>query len=265
MISHKELEGFFEKFPVQTEELMDFSKKLGFKELKSDAVIELLKSCGMPIEETNGAINLTTSKTAIEDSVFCFVDIETNGSNPRNSQVIEIGAVKYKNGEFLDSFEALIYAERLPQNIAEITQLTLEDLKDAEDEKNVLTKFRVFLQDAVFCAHSVDFDFSFLSFRMEKFNLGPLLNRKLCTFDLSKKTLKASKYGLKTLKEELGLGDEVHHRALPDAKSSALVFEAALKNIPNYPICVNELITYIKTKEVVPPQAENEEGQEEGD
>lgn len=259
MVSYKELENFFEKFPVSTKELLDFSKKSGFSELKEDTTIELLKSCGMPIETDNGNVLLNTSKTKLQDSIFCFVDIETNGSNPRNSQVIEIGAIKYKNGEFLDSFEALIYAERLPQNIAEITQLSLGDLKNAKSEKEVLKNFRAFLQDAIFCAHSVDFDFSFLSFRMERLGLGPLLNRNLCTFDLAKKTLKASKYGLKTLKAELGLGDDIHHRALPDAKSSALVFEASLKNIDENPMFVNDLIKYIKTKEAPKQEKEEEE------
>lgn len=256
MNSLKELESFFEKFPLGHEELVDFSKKLGFGSLKTDTLIEVLKSCGMPIEKDEDKFILTTADAKIEDTIFCFVDIETNGSNPRNSQVIEIGAVKYKNGEFLDSFDELIYAERLPQNIAEITKLTLEQLKTAKKEKVVLTKFREFLGNAVFCAHSADFDFSFLSKSLQKHNLGPMLNRKICTLDLAKKTLKASKYGLKTLKEELGLGDEVHHRALPDAKSSAFVFDAGLKNIENYPDSVDNLIKFVKAKE---PQKQVEE------
>ncbi len=249
MNSLKELESFFEKFPVGYEELTNFSKKLGFADLKTDSLLEVLKSCGMPIEEENGVFILSTSKTELKNTVFCFVDIETNGSNPKNSQIIEIGAVKYKNGEFLESFDELVYTERLPQNIAEITKLSLEELKTAKKEKVVLTKFREFLGDAVFCAHSADFDFSFLSKSFQKYNLGPILNRKICTLDLAKKTLKASKYGLKTLKEELGLGDEVHHRALPDAKSSAFVFDAGVKNIENYPDSVDSLIKFIKAKE----------------
>jgi DNA polymerase III subunit epsilon len=259
MNSLKELESFFEKFPLEPEALTDFSKKLGFGELKTDTLIEVFKSCGMPIEEEDGKLILTTSKTEIKDSVFCFVDIETNGSNPRNSQVIEIGAVKYKNGEFLGSFDELIYAERLPQNIAEITKLSLDELKTAKKEKAVLTEFKKFLGNAVFCAHSADFDFSFLSKSFQKYNLGPILNRKICTLDFAKKTLKASKYGLKTLKEELGLGDEVHHRALPDAKSSAFVFEAGLKNIQEYPETVDNLIKFVRAKE---PKVVIEEGQD---
>jgi DNA polymerase III subunit epsilon len=258
MNSLKELESFFEKFPLGCEELTDFSKKLGFSDLNIDTILELFKSCGMPIAEENGEFILETSKAEIKDTVFCFVDIETNGSNPRNSQVIEIGAIKYKNGEFLDSFDELIYAQRLPSNIAEITKLSLEQLKNAKQEKEVLRSFRKFLGNAVFCAHSADFDFSFLSKSFQKYDLGPMLNRKICTLDLAKKTLKASKYGLKTLKEELGLGDEVHHRALPDAKSSAFVFDAGVKNIENYPDSVDNLIKFIKAKEP-PKQVESEE------
>ena len=260
MNSLKELENLFDKFPLEQAELSESAKKLGFGELKTDTLIEVLKSCGMPIEEEDGKLILQTSKTSVQDTVFCFVDIETNGSNPRNSQVIEIGAIKYKNGVFLDSFEELIYAERLPQNIAAITNLSLDELKNAKKEKAVLTAFKKFLGNSVFCAHSADFDFSFLSRSFQKHNLGPMLNRKVCTLDLAKKTLIASKYGLKTLKEELGLGDDVHHRALPDAKSSAFVFEAGLKNIQDYPDCVDNLIKFVKAKEpkVIPPEEEEE-------
>ncbi len=250
MKSLKELESFFEKFPISADELADFSKKLGFKELPIDTLAEVLRSCGMPLQRDGEGFSLVTETLAIENTTFCFVDIETNGSNPRNSQVIEIGAVKYKNGVFLDSFDELIYAERLPQNIAEITKLSLDDLKGAKKEREVLRKFKEFLGDSIFCAHSADFDFSFLSKSFQKYNLGPILNRKICTLDLAKKTLKASKYGLKTLKEELGLGDDVHHRALPDAKSSAFVFEAGLKNIEINPVYVDNLIRFIKAKEL---------------
>lgn len=260
MKSLKELESFFEKFPISADELIDFSKKLGFRELPLDTLTEVLKSCGMPLKKDGELFTLSTKTLEIKNTVFCFVDIETNGSNPRNSQVIEIGAVKYKNGEFLGSFEELIYAERLPQNIAEITKLSLEELRGAKKEREVLRRFKEFFGDAVFCAHSADFDFSFLSKSFQKYNLGPILNRKICTLDLAKKTLKASKYGLKTLKEELGLGDEVHHRALPDAKSSAFVFEASLKNIENNLIYVDNLIKFIKAKE-----PKKEEGMEQAD
>ncbi|HRF55883.1 MAG TPA: 3'-5' exonuclease [Campylobacterales bacterium] len=260
MNSVRELESFFEKFPIEHNEIINFSKKLGFGELSPDTLIEALRACGMPIKEDSGSFILSTSHTPLKDAVFCFVDIETNGSNPRNSQVIEIGAVKYKNGEIVGSFDELIYAERLPQNIADITELTLELLKTGKIEKVVLKSFKEFLGDSVFCAHSADFDFSFLSRSFQKYNLGPILNRKICTLDFAKKTLKASKYGLKALREELGLGDPIHHRALPDAKSSAFVFEAGLKNLEEYPNSVDELIKFINAKEPKKkePEIENE-------
>lgn len=248
MSNHKELESFFDKFPLKQKDIIDFSKKLGFGELEPDTLIETLKACGMPIEPDGESYFLSTSKTSLAEATFCFVDIETNGSNPLNSQVIEIGAVKYKNGEAIAFFEELVYADRLPQNIAEITELTLEQLKYAKPEKEALRRFKEFLGDSIFCAHSADFDFSFLSRSFQKYSLGPLLNRKICTLDLAKKTLKASKYGLKALKEELGLGDDIHHRALPDAKSSAFIFEAGIKNIEDFPQTVECLIKFIKQK-----------------
>lgn len=248
MLSIKDIDNFLNKFPMPTSEIVSFVSKIGGGYLDLDTAVEFCKGCGMPLTEIDGILHLKSSFETVEGATFCFVDIETNGSNPRSAQVIEIGAVKYKNGIFVESFERLIKTDYLPQNISEITGITVSDLKNGEREKDALVGFRNFLQDSVFCAHSVDFDFSFISHRMEQNGLFPLLNKRLCTFDLAKKTLKATKYGLKTLKNELSLGDDIHHRALPDAKSSALVFEAAIKNIKQKFESVEDLIIFSKTK-----------------
>ena len=248
MLSIKEIDNFLNTFPMPKSEILPFVSKIGGGWLDFDTAVEFCKGCGMPLMEVDGILHLKSSIETIDDTTFCFVDIETNGSNPRNAQVIEIGAVKYKNGIFAESFDKLIKTDYLPQNISEITGITASDLKNGEREKDALTEFRNFLKDSVFCAHSVDFDFSFISHRMEQNGLFPLLNKRLCTFDLAKKTLKATKYGLKTLKNELSLGDDIHHRALPDAKSSALVFEAALKEIKQKFESVEDLILFSKTK-----------------
>ena len=250
MLSIKDIDTFLNTFPIQKDEIVPFAAKAGGGWLDPDTAVEFCKGCGISLSETDGYLHLKTSTSSIEDTVFCFVDIETNGSNPKNSQTIEIGAVKYKNGVFTESFERLIKSDHLPANISEITGITMADLKNGEKEKDALAAFREFLQDGLFCAHSVDFDFSFLSHRMEYNGLFPLLNRRLCTLDLAKKTLKASKYGLKTLKHELSLGEDIHHRALPDAKSSALVFEAAIQAMKQKPNSIEELIAFSKSKNI---------------
>ena len=43
--------------------------------------------------------------------------------------------------------------------------------------------FKLFLEDDVFVAHDIKFDYTFISDSFEKFHLGKLLNRKICSID----------------------------------------------------------------------------------
>ena len=121
-------------------------------------------------------------------------------------------------------------------------------LKNQKSQKEILKKFRLFLGDSVFVAHAADFDFNFLAKQFEKENLGELLNRHLCTITLAQKTIEASRYGLKYLKEELNLPPEVEHRALGDARTTARVFLKSLKNLPEDILTAEDLISFAAPK-----------------
>ena len=54
-------------------------------------------------------------------------------------------------------------------------------------------------------AHNVRFDYGFISATLEALGYGELLNRKLCTIDLARRTIVSPKYGLGALKEVLNI------------------------------------------------------------
>ena len=188
------------------------SKLKRIKELENydfDAIgesLENLRVLGLPLVELNNSlIALETTFSPIEKQKFCIVDIETNGSKPDYAQIIEIGAAMVQDGKIIDKFESFVKADEVPENIVYLTKITLDDLKDAPSLKETLEKFRLFLSDAVFVAHNVNFDYNFISHSMEKAGFGPLLNRKICSIDLAKKTIEAERYGLGFLIKELGI------------------------------------------------------------
>jgi DNA polymerase-3 subunit epsilon len=157
---------------------------------------ELLISNGFPIDVIDNNIVLTTKNTSLNDQTFCIVDIETNGNSVKNGQIIEIGAVKYKNGEIVDKYDSLVYAKNIPKYIQEVTNITPDMLEDAPVIQTVLEEFKIFLQDDVFVAHNIKFDYSFVSDSFKQYDLGKLQNRSLCTIDLAKRTIDAKRYGL---------------------------------------------------------------------
>ena len=208
---------------------------------------ETLNFLGLPIEEQNDKVYLKTKKHSYKDEVYCIVDIETNGNSPIKNQIIEIGAIKIKNGEIIDRFESYIYADFVPPAITKLTQITAEDLKNAPSLKKVLYDFKLFLGDAVFVAHNVKFDYSFISTSMKVVGLEELLNRKFCTVDLSRKTIDAPRHGLGYLREFLNIDIGEHHRAYADAVSAGKVLQECFKNLPKEVITTEDLIKFSST------------------
>ena len=217
---------------------------------------ELLLSNGLPLEFDGDFVFLKTKETPINEQTFCIVDIETNGGSAKKGfQIIELGAVKYKNGQIIDKFESLVFAKEIPPYVQEVTKITPKMLENAPRLENVLKDFKIFLEDDVFVAHDIKFDYTFISESFEKYNLGKLLNRKICTIDLAKRTIESERYGLSYLKELLNIDVDNHHRAYYDALTTAIVFDKSLENIKksnNSKIkTVEALIAFSKSDNVI--------------
>jgi len=212
---------------------------------------ELIISNGMPLHFDESNVYLKTLSTKITDQVFCVVDIETTAGNANDGQIIELAAIKIKNNKIIESYESLVTATSIPSKIQEITGITESMLNDAPNLKDVLEEFKIFLEDDVFVAHNIDFDYKFISDSLKKYDLGELFNPKLCTIELSKRTFEAKRYGLKYLKEEFDINVEGHHRAYVDALSAIYVFEKSLDNLPSNIVYTQELINYSNNAEVI--------------
>jgi DNA polymerase-3 subunit epsilon len=224
----------------------EFTKCIKRANKRSDVEvdIDLLNFYGLPVVESDNDVYLKTQKNCFKDEEYCVVDIETNGNSPIKNQIIEIGAVKYKNGEVLDKFESYVYADFIPQSIVRLTKIEVDDLKDAPSLKKVLHDFKLFLGDCVFVAHNVKFDYNFISHSLKTVGIEELLNRRLCTVDLSRKTIKADRHGLGFLREHLSIDTGDHHRAFSDALSASKVLEACFENIPESVNSTEELIRF---------------------
>ena len=115
-----------------------------------------------------------------------FVDIETTGGSYRNSRVLEVAAIRFENGEIVKEFSTLIDpGTRIPPVITSITGITQRDIVGAPAFEDVADELLEILDGAVFVAHNVRFDYSFLKqeFSMIGTSFAP---RLLCTVRLSR-------------------------------------------------------------------------------
>lgn len=147
-----------------------------------------------------------------------FVDIETNGLSPVKGRVIEVGAVRVEDGEVVQTFTALINpGTALPHFITQLTGITDQDVQSAPAFLQIAEQLQGIMQGAVFVAHNVRFDYSFL--KQEFSRIGKEFSpRQLCTVRLSRALYPEHKsHKLANIIERHDLSYETRHRAYDDA------------------------------------------------
>jgi DNA polymerase-3 subunit epsilon len=211
----------------------------------AETIFILLQASGYPItQEGDTHYRLETCFTSHQEQRYCVIDIETNGSKPGTSQVIEIGAVMLQNGEVIDRFETFVECAFLPEYITKITGIEPTDLIGAPTRKAALTALRHFMGDAIFVAHNAHFDYNFLNASFDRFGLGAIGNPQLCTIELAKRTFESERYGLAYLIDFLEIETATHHRAFSDAVCAAKVMEKSLETLPEYVQSADELLRF---------------------
>lgn len=234
------------KHPLTLKQFHDILKKSDTFFDSVELEQELLLSNGLPLHFSNDQVSLKTVSTSIKDQTFCIVDIETTAGNAKDGQIIEIGAVRYKNGQIIEKYDTLVNTGEIPKKIQELTNITPSMTYTAPNLKTVLEEFKVFLEDDLFVAHAISFDYKFISDSFKKYDLGQLCNRRICTIELSKRVIECERYGLKYLKEHLNIDIDNHHRAFSDALSTQKVLEVCLERLPETVITTEDLIKFTK-------------------
>ena len=94
---------------------------------------------------------------------YVSIDLETTGLNPKEDTILEIGAIRIRDGKEVDSFQTLIDPKRtIPHHVSELTGITQEDVAGKPVFRDVQYELLEFLGQDVLLGHSVLFDYSFL-------------------------------------------------------------------------------------------------------
>ena len=94
---------------------------------------------------------------------YVSVDVETTGLAPKQDKIIEIGAVRVRDGQIVESFTSFVNPGRiLPAHITELTGILQEQVDEAEPMESVLPAFLEFAGDLPLVGHRILFDYGFL-------------------------------------------------------------------------------------------------------
>ncbi len=172
----------------------------------------------------------------IMTSTYVVFDFETTGFNAGGGDsIIEIGAVKIKDGEIIDTYDELINPGRdISDNITAVTNITNEMLQGKDNEEAAVKRFIEWFGNLPMVAHNAKFDCSFLEMAYQKYNLGKFTNPVIDTLELSRtldNTYARHSLTAITKRYDVEWDEESHHRADYDAKGTALVFYKMLKKL----------------------------------
>lgn len=165
------------------------------------------------------------SKNQSLAETYVVFDIETTGFSPTNHQIIEIGAVKVKNGVITEKFSEFVNPHvPIPFEIEKLTGIRDDMVLKAEGIETVLPKFLAFSKDAVMVAHNAAFDMSFIYANAKRIGIS-LKKTVVDTVGLARILLPSlNKFKLDNVAKALNVSLENHHRAVDDAGATAEIF-----------------------------------------
>jgi ATP-dependent DNA helicase DinG len=171
-------------------------------------------------------------------------DIEATGLDIKTNEIIEIGIVKFQNGEIKDQYSSLVKPSiPIPADITHLTGIHPEDVQNAPPLADILPDLESFFGQTPVIAHNSSFDVTF----MQKYGLLHN-NYAIDTYELSAIMLPAApRYNLHSLTTGLGITLENAHRALDDSIATAyLYWELWKKVIQLPPTLIEEIINSAK-------------------
>lgn len=166
--------------------------------------------------------------------MYAIVDIETTGGHASANGITEIAICVHDGKKVTDRYSTLINPKReIPVYISALTGITDDMVKDAPVFDDVAPDIYHLLNNKIFVAHNVNFDYSFVRYHLSA--AGYELNcKKLCTVRLGRKIMPGlPSYSLGRLCRHLGIENESRHRATGDAEATVKLFSLLLQQDKN--------------------------------
>lgn len=165
------------------------------------------------------------------NDVLVALDLEATGMDPRQDQIIEVGAVRFQGSQILDRFESFVRPDGpLSLTIRSLTGIEDSVLERAPRVRQVTARLRDFIGRAPVVGQSVSFDLEMLA------AAGLALpNRRFDTFELATIMLpELPTYDLATIARTLDVARPERHRAVADAETAALVFARLVSRVEDF-------------------------------
>lgn len=201
--------------------------------------VKILYGVEANLVEDGTPIAYNEAKVDLKSATYVIFDTETTGLSANYDKVIELAAVKMKDGEVIDRFEEFIDpGHPLSKTTIELTSITDEMVKGSKTEEEVFKLFQTFCEGCVIVGHNATFDVDFMNTGYSRHHLPEISQPWIDTLPLGRFLYPEMKrFTLDTLARKLNVQLEHHHRAIYDAEATGYIYYAMLKDAEaNYDI-----------------------------
>ena len=169
---------------------------------------------------------------------FVVLDLETTGLDPVSDQIIEIAAIRFRDGEESDRFESLVNPGiPIPDFITKLTGISDKDVEHAPALDSVFENCLRFIGNSPLIGHQINFDAAFIEYNLRKQNkdytdwdneaqrFKYLTNLRMDTLFLARIFLPfLQRFRLASVAAHFGIDLEKAHRASDDAFATGRIF-----------------------------------------
>jgi len=183
---------------------------------------KMIYGCEFNMADSKLLIVRNPHQQVLHASTYVIFDLETTGLSNRYDEIIEIGAIKVKQGMVVDRLQMFVNPQQsLSPFILEKTNIKQSDVDHALTLDKVIQTWIDFFGDSILVAHNASFDVGFIQSKLHNLGYKALDNTVIDTLDLAKAILKEKRYyrlGALAKHYKVNYDDNTAHRADYDAE-----------------------------------------------
>ena len=179
-------------------------------------------------------IHTSIENQDMKSLTYVVFDIESTGFSVVQDDIIEIAAVKVKNGQIIETYQQFIDPKRLLSSFTtELTGITDEMLIGQPEINDALTSFLAFSQGAMMVAHNATFDIDFIEYKASLYQLDIQYIGFIDTLMIARMHFddELKSFNLKAVAKHFKIKQEAHHRAEDDARVTAEIWIAMMQHL----------------------------------
>jgi DNA polymerase III epsilon subunit family exonuclease len=176
------------------------------------------------------------------------IDLETTGASAEyGHRIIEVGIVRYENGQKVAEYEQLINPRRpISPGVTALTGISQSMCDEQPTFGEQFPAMLPLLTGTAILGHNIPFDLSFLirEFHSAGRDIHQVLQNPhvLDTVRIARRRFGRGGNGLSSLARRLGHEPANAHRALVDAQTTAIIFDLLLAPLGGWSICLCDIL-----------------------